>query len=372
VVPFPPQEPRLAAMLRDNRDSVAERLTELEWTADPRDPRALVRDRQKVRPRVELFIDSLIAGLGEGDWSLYSAAIATPTAEILKAGVRAASEMNDRALAIISVLIPYVSGADDRDELLIALFRTMQCLGGGLIAGHHQHLLDESRRLNDLKSLFMRLTSHELRGPLTVTRGYASLLADGDFGELPDPAAYISSASDSALSLINGLAEVASLVEGAGVLKVTLVRLGEVVDRAVGDVLPEAAAKGVSIEREVGAGTLEVDPERCVIAVRNLVANAVKYGARDAVVHVRASIAAGSHAEIEVEDQGPGIPGEELEMIFERYYRSTASRASDVPGSGLGLYIVKRIAQLHGGDVRVSSTPGQGSRFTLSIPAGSR
>jgi len=370
-------EPRLAQLLDRHRTLVADRLCALEWAADPSDPRRLVRDTSQVRPRVELFVECLCAGLATGDWSLYTAAIAGPTAEILRSGVRAAHELNERALAIVSILIPFVSGEPDRDQLLVSLFRTMQCLSGGLVAGHHQHLLDESQRLNELKSLFMRLTSHELRGPITVTRGYASLLCDGDLGELPAQAAtaagFIVTASDNALSLIDGLVEVASLVEEAGVLRVATVGLDEVIERAVGDVLPEASARGVSIERQVQpAVLLEVDPDRCVIAVRNLLANAVKYGGASGVVRVRASTDA-EVAAIEVEDDGPGIPDDERERIFERYYRSAASRASDIPGSGLGLYIVKRIAQLHGGDVQVRSDADHGSTFTLSIPmAGAR
>lgn len=366
-------EPRLAELLSHHREEVARRLAEeLEWAADPGDRRRLIRDPEVVRPRVEVFLDCLLAGLAHGDWAMFATLIAEPTGEVLRAGIRSAQELNERAMAIVAMLIPYVSSEDDRDQLLVALFRTMQGLSSSIVAGHHEHLLQESRRLNELKSLFMRLTSHELRNPLTVTRGYASLLVEGDFGQLPgsatDAAGLIVTASESALSLINGLSEVASLDEEAGVLKVASVHVGELVDRAVDDVMAEAAARGVRIERHVDEGLLEVDPERCVIAVRNLLANAVKYGGRDGTVHVRAWVNGGDHAEIAVEDEGPGIPDEEREAIFERYYRSKASRASGIPGSGLGLYIVRRIAQLHGGDVRVSSELGRGTCFTLSIP----
>ena len=351
-----------------------EGLATLEWAADPTDPRRLVRDPEVVRPRVELFLDSLIAGLGRDDWSTYADAIYAPTAEVLRAGVRSARELNERALAMVSMLIPLVSMEHDRDELLVALFRTMQMLSGGLIAGHHQQLVDELQRLNEVKSLFMRLTSHELRSPLTVTRGYASMLAGGDLGDLPPQvsgaASYIMGASDAALSLIDGLAEVARLDQGADVLKMATVQLRSVVEEAVRAVQREAEAKDVSIEQQVdGDAVLHVDPDRCVIAVRNLLANAVKYGDTGAVVRLRASFDGDGCVEITVSDDGPGIGGDELDMVFERYYRAQSGRTAEVPGSGLGLYIVRRIAELHGGEVRVSSAPGRGSRFTLSLPA---
>jgi len=371
VVPYPPVEPRLAEIMEAHREEIVDRLAELEWAADPRDPRHLVYDPVLVRPRAALFLESLIAGLGRGDWSIFDA-IAATTGEVLRSGQRSVQELNERALSIITILIPLASAAEDRDELLVATFRTMQCLSGGIVAEHHGHLVEELERLNELKSLFMRLTSHELRGPLTVTRGYASLIAGGDFGDIPPAAAgaagSIVSASETALSLIEGMSEVASLEGEAGVLKVTAVHLRDVVERAVADVLPDAEAKGVSIDRKIADGLLEVDAERCVIAVRNLIGNAIKYGAPAATVHVRAAVDR-SHAEIEVEDEGPGIPDADRERIFERYYRTESTRASAIPGSGLGLYIVRRIAQLHGGDVRVAATSAHGSRFTFSIPA---
>lgn len=371
MVPYPPVEPRLAEIMEAHREDIVDRLAVLEWAADPRDPRRLVTDPALVRPRAALFLEALISGLGRGDWTIFDA-IAATTGEVLRSGQRSVQELNERALAIITILIPLASSAEDRDALLVATFRTMQCLSGGIVAEHHEHLVDQLQRLNELKSLFMRLTSHELRGPLTVTRGYASLLAGGDFGDLPAPAEHaansIVTASETALSLIEGMSEVASLEGDAGVLRLSSVRLGEVIERAVADVLPDAEAKGVSIDRQVGEGVLEVDADRCVIAVRNLLGNAIKYGGRDVTVHVRAAVDRRHGARIEVEDEGPGISPADRERIFERYFRTDSSRTSAIPGSGLGLYIVRRIAELHGGEVRVSPTPAHGSRFTLSIP----
>jgi hypothetical protein len=126
--PVPAGGARLAAILAAHCSAIADKLAELEWAADTSDPRRLIQDRERVRPRVELFIDSLVAGLADGDWSLFANAIAAPTGEVLRSGQRSAQQLNKRARVIISVLIPLVSGVEDHDHLLVELFRTMQCL----------------------------------------------------------------------------------------------------------------------------------------------------------------------------------------------------------------------------------------------------
>jgi signal transduction histidine kinase len=103
-------------------------------------------------------------------------------------------------------------------------------------------------------------------------------------------------------------------------------------------------------------------------AIENLVAYAVKYGDPGTVIRIRTRIS-GNHLLIEVEDQGSGIAPADLERIFEKFYRAARPENADVPGTGLGLPMVREIAELHGGTISAKSEPGVGSVFTLALPA---
>jgi two-component system sensor histidine kinase SenX3 len=119
-----------------------------------------------------------------------------------------------------------------------------------------------------------------------------------------------------------------------------------------------------------GESGLEVlgSTDQIAVAVGNLVANAVTYSPDGSTVVVAARPTDDAMVEITVTDQGIGIPATELERIFERFYRVDPARHRSTGGTGLGLSIVKHVAASHGGDVRVWSSPGQGSSFTLALP----
>ena len=110
------------------------------------------------------------------------------------------------------------------------------------------------------------------------------------------------------------------------------------------------------------------DPDYLERAVANLVDNALKYTPEKGTVKI-AALRAGSQVVVRVEDDGIGIPAADLPRIFERFYRVDKSRSRGMGGTGLGLAIVKHIAQAHGGSVEVTSVPGRGSSFRLSLPA---
>jgi two-component system sensor histidine kinase BaeS len=245
----------------------------------------------------------------------------------------------------------------------------MQNVSGRVIARHHAELLEESARLDDLKSMFLRLTTHELRAPLGTIRGYASMLESGDLGELSAPATQaigaIASAAGVALSLIEQLVEVSRLDIGTEALHPAPVPLAELIADAAALVARDAEAAGIRLAIDSTSAAVECDRERLIVAVRNLLHNAVKYSPPRSKVTVTGTVAA--DAVIEVADEGGGIPESELPRLFDRYYRGAGVRGKP-DGSGLGLYITKRIAELHGGDVEVSSTPGSGSRFRIRIP----
>ncbi|HYF64702.1 MAG TPA: ATP-binding protein, partial [Herpetosiphonaceae bacterium] len=131
-----------------------------------------------------------------------------------------------------------------------------------------------------------------------------------------------------------------------------------------------AEQRGVRLSIEAGAAipAIEADPEQMARVLNNLVSNALRYTPAGGQVTLAArSVAAG--VELEVADTGEGIAAEHLPNIFERFYRADSSRHEHTGGSGLGLTIVKSIVELHGGSIRADSREGQGTRFTITLPA---
>jgi signal transduction histidine kinase len=363
---------RLAEVIRRNRPALIEHLAGLEWAAGEDDARALVKGKDVVRPRVELFLDVMLAGLAEEDWSRFDATIGARTGELLAAGVVSGDDLNQRAQIMATFLIPYVLEESDPAPLLGVLFGVLQSTAGRILSKYNQRLLEDSRQLDDLKTMFLRMTGHELRSPLGTIRGYSSMLLEGDFGDL-SPATrkavnMIHTAASTGLSMIDRLVEVARLESGSEALHRERHVLEEVVVAATQPLKEAARSAGVDLKVEADTGEARIDSEEVAIAIRNLVVNALKYGAEGGVVTVRAGLERGD-AWFEVADRGAGIPPPELERVFERYYRSVRSRQLGITGSGLGLYIVKRIAELHGGEATASNTPGGGVTFRLRIPA---
>ena len=138
-------------------------------------------------------------------------------------------------------------------------------------------------------------------------------------------------------------------------------------------VRPAAERKGIQLIRkdEISGTEIEGDPELLEFAISNLLTNAVKYSPAGTSVTL-ALEQEGDQVLLHVSDQGPGMAVAESRRIFDRFYRTEAAQASDNPGFGLGLAIASEIASHHGGDLRVESKPGTGSRFTLALPIGIR
>ena len=118
----------------------------------------------------------------------------------------------------------------------------------------------------------------------------------------------------------------------------------------------------------VWLGRVTADPDRLEQVLGNLVDNAIKYGRSEGAVAVKARPLDNGQVEVSVQDDGPGIPRESLERIFERFYRVDKARSREQGGTGLGLSIVKHIVQSHGGKVWATSEPGHGASFFFTLP----
>ncbi len=229
--------------------------------------------------------------------------------------------------------------------------------------------------LEKAKSEFLRLASHELRGPAATLTGYLSMIADASLGPIPQqlrPVIPVLQAKARQISLLaNEMVEAARLEDRRLQLKRKRVDLRELVRRTVQLAGATATAKHkLRFDDTVGHELWVMgDLMRLEIVINNLVDNAIKYSPRGGDVITALSID-DKLALVQVSDQGIGIAAEDMSRLFVRFSR--LGELADVPGTGLGLYLARELARLHGGDISVVSTPGQGSEFTLSLPLEAR
>ena len=245
--------------------------------------------------------------------------------------------------------------------------------GRGAVRGIVASLSDITRQheLQQTKNDVMALVSHEMRTPLTAIQGMSELLAQFDLD--PERSREMSIAiHDEAKRLTHMIGEyldITRLESGTTVLRRSAVRIEALVERTLLMLDPLAAERGIRLIRLLDSSVPPVlaDADLLSRAIGNLVSNAVKYSPPKTEVVISASKAANG-VSIEVADQGYGIPESSVNRVFEKFYRVPRVQDVDVPGTGLGLALVREIAELHGGSVTVRSAVGAGSVFTLWVP----
>ncbi len=230
----------------------------------------------------------------------------------------------------------------------------------------------EVERANRLKSEFLASMSHELRTPLHTIIGFAELLKEGHDGALSDAQSrfvdHIHRDSEHLLELINDVLDLSKIEAGQLVLKRETYPLARSVGEALDAIRPGAALKGIRIdERGERDSLVDADPLRVKEMLYNLLSNAVKFTPEGGNVWIETAEDAG-FVRITVGDTGIGIPTEEQENIFDKFYQVGNTTRGVREGTGLGLSITKELVQMHGGWMEVDSTPGQGSRFTFTLP----
>lgn len=223
------------------------------------------------------------------------------------------------------------------------------------------------------KSQFLNLASHELRGPLTVIRGYGSMLQSGLLGDLNErgrKAAPVMMAKILEMNaLIEQMIEAARLEDGGLLIKPEEADLRDIVISAVAKVEPVLDEKHriVLVSPDLPV-TVMVDAQRVQTIITNLIDNAVKYspdgGEVTCIVTLRGGV-----ARISVKDSGIGIAKDDLPILFTRFGRVSNTSTNHFPGTGLGLFLGRQLARLQGGEITVESAAGEGSTFTLHLPA---
>ena len=234
------------------------------------------------------------------------------------------------------------------------------------------HDITDLRRADQIRRDFVANVSHELRTPLTAIRGYVEALSEGDVEEDERRRflGIIARHTHRMERLVKDLLRLARLDGGQETLELTACDTHGLAEAVVADLAPAVSERRQHVEVKVheGADAVRADPAKLHDVLRNLVANAITYAPEHSTIRINAE-RAGSRVAISVQDQGPGIPDEDLSRVFERFYRVDKSRARDPGGTGLGLAIVKHLVELHGGSVRAENAAEGGARFTITIAA---
>jgi len=226
--------------------------------------------------------------------------------------------------------------------------------------------------LEKAKTEFLNLASHELRAPMTVIKGYLTMLDAGTLGDMPPRAVSIIpmlvAKSDEITSMLEQMIEASRLDDGRMALRKVRSDIVQLTEDAISELAPIIGDhRAIKFDKPRDEVWSEVDPDRYLIVVRNLISNALKYSPAGTDVRVKL-IPDGTMASLAVSDDGIGIAPEDQGRLFTRFGRIENKATAHTTGTGLGLWLSREIARMHDGDLKVDSEVGKGSTFTLEIP----
>jgi len=242
--------------------------------------------------------------------------------------------------------------------------RRVQVRGGDEIAAlatSFNALVESIERGETLRKNLVADVAHELRTPVTNLKAHLEALEDGLVAPTPEAIASLREETDRLARLIGDLQDFALAEAGALALSKSEVDLAELARAAVEAARPRAAGRSLLVE---GSGFALADRARLAQVLANLLDNAVTHTPPGGTVRIFVSQGA-----VQVEDTGEGIAPEHLPFVFERFYRADPSRARATGGAGLGLALVRRIVDAHGGTIALDSAPGRGTKVTITLPS---
>ena len=262
-------------------------------------------------------------------------------------------DLNERWLQVNGAVISNSSG---EREGMILVFRDLTRL----------------KQLERQREEFVANVSHELRTPLSLIKGYVETLLDGarNDPEVAERFLKIIERNTQRLDLlIHDLLTISALESGSLNLSLQPIAMHQMVDRIFTHLNSKAENKNVHLINEMPDLTANGDVNRLDQVLANLVDNAIKYGRVQGVVRVGGKKLDDGRLELFVQDDGPGIPPESIDRVFERFYRVDKARSRDQGGTGLGLSIVKHIVASHGGEVWAKSEPNKSTTFFFTLPS---
>jgi two-component system, OmpR family, phosphate regulon sensor histidine kinase PhoR len=246
--------------------------------------------------------------------------------------------------------------------------------GGGERAGTILvfHDLTRLKKLESARQEFVANVSHELRTPLSLIKGYVETLLEGAKDNPEVATKFLKTIDRNAERLkllIEDLLTISELESGRLKLNCRSLALRPMIEKVLVDFKARAGTKRIQLVDAADAVQVQADPDRLEQVLGNLVDNAIKYGRVEGLVTIGARKTEDGQVEVCVQDDGPGIPAEALERVFERFYRVDKARSREQGGTGLGLSIVKHIIQNHQGRVWARSESGKGAAFYFTLPA---
>jgi signal transduction histidine kinase len=245
----------------------------------------------------------------------------------------------------------------------------------GMLAESFNSMSRRLKELDNMKSEFISIVSHELKTPLTSMREAANLLKEGVSGGLNEKQTRLIVIMEQGIErlilMTTELLEMSKLESGLVPLQKETVEINSVLSEFIAEIKHLAQNQGVRLKAGYLSRPLKVqlDKNKILRVLTNLTHNAIKYSGRGSEVELRIDASDG-HIMVEIEDHGKGIPEEDIPLIFEKFYQSKATRGHS--GIGLGLAICRSIVEAHGGRIYAKSTLGKGSVFSFTLPVGPR
>jgi two-component system sensor histidine kinase BaeS len=293
--------------------------------------------------------------------------LATAVALILAGGVGGLlARAVARPVAELTAAAQDVAGGDLGRQVPIASHDEV-----GRLSRAFNEMIVRLKQARQVQTDFVANVSHELRTPLTSIKGTVETLREGavdDVAVRDHFLATVESETDRLIRLVNDLLLLSRVDSDALQLHGRPLDLEEVVRVAVERLVPLAQARGVAVQvaGSPGLPRVQADPDRLAQVLVNLLDNAIKYSPAGGVVTVRVD-RQGERVQVQVQDQGPGIPAGELDRVGERFYRTDKARSRAEGGSGLGLSIARALVEAHRGELRIESREGTGTTVTVEL-----
>lgn len=294
----------------------------------------------------------------------------------IAASVSPAHPLTEGDSEIISILTDQLGQAIENARLFEETYKSRQDLERKVQERTRQltEALSRVQHINKTKSQFISAVSHELRTPLTSIKGYASILIAGKIGTIPDTVKErlqkINKHSDNLVSLINNLLDISRIESGKAELKFKSQPIGPIIETIEDLLMPQLKEKKIIFQKNIAANTpnLFIDSSQIERVFINLIGNAIKFTPPDGVVTVSTNIKNDEIVTISISDTGIGLKTEDVEKLFDEFYRVENEINQNVKGTGLGLSLVKKIIEAHNGTISVKSKIGEGTTFQFTLP----
>jgi len=286
-----------------------------------------------------------------------------------------ASAVTEGDEELISILANQIGQSLENTQLFEQVYRSSQILESKVQERTKQlaSALEEVQKISKNKSEFISSVSHELRTPLTSIKGYASLLIAGKVGAIPEDVKKrlekINLHSDNLVKLINDLLDIARIESGRAEMHFEKRSIKSIVE-VVHDLLtPQIKEKNIQWKPDMIEGIPEmlVDPNQIERVFINLISNAIKFTPENGTISVKIEYDK-NEMKISISDTGIGISEEDIPKLFNEFYRVNNTLNQSLKGSGLGLALVKRIIEAHGGIITITSKVTKGTTVQFTLP----